>query len=348
MFVSRITICIAAWNSMEFLPALLSSIAKQSFKDLSVVAIDNAYQDGLEAFLRKEHPTVMLLRNVRNLGRSAAYNQAIRYAVEHSPIEESANRYILFVDPHVILEEKCLEQLIKAADERPSAAAFCPVLLRAYSENAHDESLKETIQSERIESCGFTLSGIRNVQMVNPGIMFDQTDMVAEEVFGSPPAISLIRLSGLMSIGYTNMEVFDPLLSEGTEGVDLSWRLQLSGFGAWCIKEAKAYHHLGKFKKTANGWWSKKSKDRSMSTNHRLQKSVGYWLIILKNESLFRLILLTPRFFIKIVGGFLYTLFFDRALFSGTSLVLSSLPHVWRRRRHVQDMRCRSERQSCV
>lgn len=344
MFVSRITICIAAWNSMEFLPALLSSISKQTFTDVSIVVIDNASQDELEPFLRKNYPSIMLLRNVRNLGRSAAYNQVTKYVVEHSPLEDSANRYILFVDPHVILEEDCLEKLVRAADERPSASSFCPTLLRAYSENAHDESLKETIKSERIESCGFSLSKNKKIQPIDAGKMSDQKYLEPEEVFGSPAAMSLMRLYSLMTVAYTNMEVFDPILSEGVENVDLAWRMQISGFNAWCIKEARAYHHLGKFKKVSNGWWSKKQSDRNMSIQHRRQKSFGYWLIVLKNETFFRLILLFPRLIIKFFGGILYSLFFDRTLFSVFPAIINSIPHVSRRRRHLQDLRRRHER----
>ena len=90
---------------MRFLPELLKSIMGQTYKDFNVLIIDNASTDGIEAYLRENFPEITFLRNVRNLGFSAAHNQGIRYAIEHWPQDQLDDRFILLTNPDVILSE---------------------------------------------------------------------------------------------------------------------------------------------------------------------------------------------------------------------------------------------------
>lgn len=342
MFVQRVTIVTVISHSMEVLPAFLASLAEQTEEGVTILVLDNASHDGAEAFIRKAYPNVHYLRNVRNLGRSAACNQAVRYVVEHSPRESLQDRFIVFADPHVIFDVGCVENLLAAAKDRPSAAIFGPLILRAYSENAHDESLKETIQSERIESCGFLLGKDRSVIYRESGKIIEQDAIESSEVFGASPVVYMVRLSALMDIAYSEQEVFDPMLSEGMESIDIGWRAQLLGYGVWCIARAKAYHHLGKFRKESKGWWGRHVARRGLAKEQRRLLSSGYWILLLKNETTWNLMCLCPRLVWRLTRGLVYALCFDRSLFAGFSYIGSSLPDISRRRFRTQSKRTES------
>src|SRR3989338_4939692 len=127
---------------MRFLPDLLKSIAEQTFKEVNVVIIDNASNDGVETFVRDHYPDVVFIRNARNLGFSAAHNQGIRYAIEHWPQHALQNRFILLTNPDIIFTSTYLEEIIKSAHTHPQVASFGGKLLRAFGANLGDEVFK--------------------------------------------------------------------------------------------------------------------------------------------------------------------------------------------------------------
>jgi len=108
----RISINIVAWNSMDYLPDLMASIAKQTYGRFQVVVVDNDSDDGVEAFLNREYPNVAVLRNARNRGFAGAHNQGIRYVLDHWPEDALDDRYILVTNPDVILEPDFLARLV--------------------------------------------------------------------------------------------------------------------------------------------------------------------------------------------------------------------------------------------
>lgn len=77
-----ITILLSAYNSGETIERTLESLMRQTFQDFSVVAIDDASQDGTEAVLKKWQLTFgydrfMLLKNESNLGLTKSLNKGL-------------------------------------------------------------------------------------------------------------------------------------------------------------------------------------------------------------------------------------------------------------------------------
>ena len=76
-----LSICIVNWNGRDLLRPLLASIqASRGTLVLETIIVDNASADGSADLLATEFPSVVLIRNDRNLGFARGNNQAARRA----------------------------------------------------------------------------------------------------------------------------------------------------------------------------------------------------------------------------------------------------------------------------
>src|SRR3989338_8291231 len=119
--MARLTIIMVTWNSAHWLPGGLGSLRQQKFKDYFLQVVDNASGDGSVGVVNEFFPEARMLRNFRNVGFCRAVNQGIRLA---------RSEYILLLNPDVILQRNCLEELVAFADAHPQAGSFGPKLLR--------------------------------------------------------------------------------------------------------------------------------------------------------------------------------------------------------------------------
>src|SRR3989338_6029367 len=157
----HISVNIVAWNSMRYLPDLFRSLFAQTFRDFSVLVIDNGSDDGIEPWLQANYPTVTFIRNARNLGFAPAHNQGIRYALDHWKGEDLSQCFVLVTNPDIIFSPDYLERLMADAATHPEAASFGGKLLRAFGENLQDEVLQETVKSDVFDSTGLAASRAR-------------------------------------------------------------------------------------------------------------------------------------------------------------------------------------------
>jgi glycosyltransferase involved in cell wall biosynthesis len=77
----RVSIVLLSWNQSAFVPACLESIARQSFVDFEVVAIDNGSSDGSADLIERQSEKLglplTLVRNAANEGIPKALNRAL-------------------------------------------------------------------------------------------------------------------------------------------------------------------------------------------------------------------------------------------------------------------------------
>jgi GT2 family glycosyltransferase len=289
----RVSIHIVAWNSMDFLPELMASIAAQTYRDFTVLVIDNASTDGVEPWMRQHHPRVSILRNVRNLGFSPAHNQAIRYALDHWAGEDLNDRFVLVTNPDVILSPTFLETILKEPGAFPQVGSFTGKLLRAHVEHADDDALKETMRSDRIDSTGLVAHRNRTFTDRGAGELDQGQYDQARDVFGVSGALALYRASALQEARYRD-EFFDQDFFAYKEDVDLAWRLRLLGWGARYVPGAVAHHHRNMYGAEKIGFIEtiknrmKKSKRRSFFSNR------NHWSMYMKNELLWNAFLSWP------------------------------------------------------
>src|SRR6185437_4344832 len=80
----RVSVVILCYNNLDFTRACLASLfAFSEYPELEIICVDNASDDGTDAFLRESaarHPELRAIRNPRNLGFAAGNNVGIRAA----------------------------------------------------------------------------------------------------------------------------------------------------------------------------------------------------------------------------------------------------------------------------
>lgn len=339
MAYPNVSIHIATWNSMRFLPELLASIMGQTYRDFNVLVIDNASTDGVEAFLKKQYPEVAFIRNARNLGLCAAHNQGIRYATLHWPQTQLAGRFILLANPDAILTPTFLEELMSATQAHPEVASFGGKLLRAFGENVGDEVFKEVVRSDRIDSVGLNPHRNRTVTDRGAGELDRGQYEEQENVFGISGALALYRASALEEIRFGD-EVLDQDFFAYKEDVDLAWRLQHAGWDALYIPSAVAYHYRGVYGPQMSGLWKYVRPHRGKSSLRNFFSTRNHWLLLLKNLKVVNFLFCFPWVLTYEFGRLMYVLVFERSGWRAFRQTVSLLPRMWKKRQATMKM-CR-------
>ncbi len=111
-----LSIAIVNWNTRQLLIGVLESIfgAPPTF-ELEVIVVDNASSDQSAEAVISKFPQVTLIANQNNRGYAEGNNQAI---------EASTGKFVLMLNPDVILPEGALERAVKFMQDRPQAGAL--------------------------------------------------------------------------------------------------------------------------------------------------------------------------------------------------------------------------------
>jgi N-acetylglucosaminyl-diphospho-decaprenol L-rhamnosyltransferase len=112
---ARVAVVVVNYNSGPYLARCLAALKVQSFRDFTVVVVDNASTDESLGALADIPAGWRAIRLERNIGFAAANNRAI--ASVQSP-------WIAALNPDAFAEADWLEQLMAATRRYPDAAAF--------------------------------------------------------------------------------------------------------------------------------------------------------------------------------------------------------------------------------
>ncbi|MFH1142147.1 MAG: glycosyltransferase family 2 protein [Candidatus Uhrbacteria bacterium] len=291
--MAKVSLNIVTWNGLRYLPELLDSLDQQTFRDFKVRVIDNGSDDGTVEYLSEQRPDIMLVRNVKNHGFAAGHNQAMRFALDRWSETEQENCYVLCCNQDIILTPDFLLRIVEQADNNPKVGAFCGKLLRAYGENLQDEILKETVQSERIDSTGLRANRWRRFTDRGAGEM-DQGQYDQDcDIFGVSGALALYRASVLSDIKLGN-DYFDEDFFSYREDVDLAWRIRTQGWEAHYVPRAVAYHWRGIYGKEKAGVWTRITNRRKKRPFFAAMSTRNQWFVLLKNEHWLNCLLSVP------------------------------------------------------
>lgn len=217
----RLSIIIVNWNCKEYIRSCLKSVFKNIDNKTEVLVVDNCSEDGSAEIVEKEFPKAKLIRNNKNLGFSKANNQGI---------DISEGKYVLTLNPDVILTEGYANELIKIAEHDPKIGAVTGKLL----------NMKK---HELIDSVGHVMYLIRAAQ--DKGSMHIDTNQFKDgPVFGVCAAAALYKKEMLDDIKIDN-EYFDEDFFAYYEDVDLNWHANLMGWKSYFVSNAIAYHARG-------------------------------------------------------------------------------------------------------
>jgi len=116
----RVGLVTVTYSPGDSLAALLDSLPGASHREVTVVLADNGSTDGsVEAAATR--PGVRLLRTGSNLGYGGAANAGVA-------VLDPAIRWILVINPDVVLGPGSIDAMLVAAARHPDAGAFGPLI----------------------------------------------------------------------------------------------------------------------------------------------------------------------------------------------------------------------------
>lgn len=325
----HVAVSIVAWNSMKYLPEAFASLERQTFRDFTVILVDNASNDDPAAHVRTVFPRAVVLRNTHNLGFSRAHNQAISYAKARLTAEHGETA-MLIMNPDVVLEPDFLANLVDALERKPDAASVCGKLLRMVP--IADGPVIEGEKTHTIDTAGLRVRKTRRVSDRGSGEQDGSAYDTTMEVFGPSGALALYRMKALESVAIGD-EYFDNDLFAYKEDVDMAWRMRLRGWKSYYAPRALAYHYRTARGKDKSSIFAVARGRGSKSTFVNFLSYRNHLLVLVKNEQFVNFLAHAPY----IVGyefvKFLFTLVMEPRTLRAVPSLLWMLPRMLRKRR---------------
>ena len=113
------TVSIVSLNTRDLLAACLETVLASTGVTLDVRVVDNCSTDGSPDMVRREFPSVRLIRNAENRGFAAANNMAIR---------DLASRYVLLLNPDTEVPPDAIAGMVAFMDATPDSAICGPLV----------------------------------------------------------------------------------------------------------------------------------------------------------------------------------------------------------------------------
>ena len=202
-----ISVIIINWNGKKFIQECLNGLKEQTFKDFSIIVVDNASKDGSLQLIKRNYPEVKTVALSENLGFAVANNIAI---------ESVKTEYVALLYPDAVPHPGWLENHPQAAFAASKVLFYdnLAVIDRAgdvYTRAGAGLLRDRALSGNKYESQGW--------------------------IFWACAGTELYRTNMLLDIGFFDEDFF--LL---WEDVDLSFRTQFRGYRCLYVPEAIVYH----------------------------------------------------------------------------------------------------------
>lgn len=313
-----VSVLITTYNSASVLEACLRSLARQDYRPLEVIIVDNASNDATRQLLSSLGDGYQILYNETNTGFAAAQNQAMRQA---------RGAWLLSLNPDVILNPDFISELLAAGEEDPRIGAVGGKLLR-WNPQGDPE------RTRVIDSTGICfLPNLRHLDRGAEELDRGQYDQPAY-IFGVTGAAALYRRSLVEDISVEG-EFFDEDFFAYREDADVAWRAQLMGWR--CAYAPRAV-----------GWHVRRvtpSRFRELPLVINRNSIKNRFLMRAKNIALplyLRLLLPVTLRDTVILG---YCVLVDRKLLPAFSFLWARRKAIWKKRKWIQSHRRVSDRE---
>jgi GT2 family glycosyltransferase len=325
--MAKVQIQIVTWNSNRYIGDCLESIERQTYRDFSVLVIDNGSSDGTVKYIRGHFPTVSVLENFKNLGYAKANNQGIKM---------TKSEYILVLNPDTMLDAEFLETIIAFADKHPRGASFggkTYKLERQAIDSRDAGGLHEAVVSEILDSTGLVMSRAR--QAINRGEGEKDTGQYdrAEEVFGLSGSCVLFRKQAIEEIS-TREEFFDQDFFAYKEDVDVAWRFRLFGWESWYVPAAVMFHYRT-FAAVNDAWGARLSARRRISPFLRQLSLCNHYLMLIKNDHFFNVVVASPWIIWQMVKTAILIIFVEPFQVRSLGNIVMLSPKMFAKRRAI-------------
>ncbi|CAG0971146.1 N-acetylglucosaminyl-diphospho-decaprenol L-rhamnosyltransferase [Methanosarcinales archaeon] len=213
--IGTVSIIVLNWNGKQYLETCLSSLVRQTYKNIEIIFVDNGSSDGSIDFVRNEFPGVVILGHAANLGFAEGVNSGIRI---------SGGEFIATINNDAQADDNWIKSLVEVMESDPGIGCCGSKMLRYYARNI-------------IDSAGIVI--YQNGNAYDRGREEKDTGQydIMEEIFGPCAGAALYRREMLDEIGLFDKEYFAYF-----EDVDISFRMHLSGWKCIFVPDAIVYH----------------------------------------------------------------------------------------------------------
>jgi O-antigen biosynthesis protein len=227
-----LSVIIINYNVKHFLEQCLSSVQRAiSTISAEVIVIDNNSMDNSLDYLQPRFPQVRFIANKENAGFSKACNQGLKIAT---------GDHILFLNPDTILPEDCLTECIAFLRSHPDAGALGIKML-----DGGGRFLKESKRSFPSPLTSlyklFGLAGLfphsKTFAKYHLGHLNENENHEVDVLAG---AFMMVKRAVLEKTGG-----FDEVFFMYGEDIDLSYRIQKSGFKNYYFAGSRIIHFKG-------------------------------------------------------------------------------------------------------
>lgn len=244
---------IVTFNDESTIESTIRGILQQSYflsGAVKLLVSDNASSDRTIEIVKANFTGQLeLICHSENLGFCAAHNAGIFKFLQ------SEYELYLALNPDLRLEERALQVLVHAMQQKPEFGAACPRLLRA------DQNLNP-VSPPRLDAAGMCIQrSLRHFDRGSEQLAQNQF-LESSEVFGASGACLLMRRSFIEALSFrcdrdrdlfkvypdlkNDYELRTPLFDEAffayREDADLAWRAQLLGQRYFYCADAIGYH----------------------------------------------------------------------------------------------------------
>ena len=235
----KLSVVIVNYNVKYFLEQALHSASKAlSGIEGEIFVVDNHSADGSAEMVQNRFPAVKLIANKKNVGFSAANNQAIKMC---------SGEYILLLNPDTVVEEDTFLKVIQFMDEHPEAGGLGVKMI--------DGSGKFLPESKRgLPSPAVAFYKIFGLSKLFPKSktfgryhlgFLDKNKIHEVEILSG--AFMLLRKSALDKTGLLDEDYF-----MYGEDIDLSYRIIKAGYKNYYFPGTKIIHYKGESTKKSS------------------------------------------------------------------------------------------------
>src|SRR5687768_1393884 len=227
-----LSIVIVNYNVKFFLEQCLYSLRKSAAGiQTEIIVVDNQSIDGSINYLQPRFPEVQFIVSDTNIGFARASNKGLQYAT---------GEYILFLNPDTLLSENTLETCISFFKKNPDAGALGVKMI-----DGSGRFLKESKRSfpSPLTSL-FKLFGLSKIfphsKLFSTYYLGHLEENKNHEVDVLAGAFMMLRKEVIKTLGS-----FDEKFFMYGEDIDLSYRIQKSGYKNYYIADTEIIHFKG-------------------------------------------------------------------------------------------------------
>jgi GT2 family glycosyltransferase len=210
-----VLIVVVNYNGGALVRECIASCLDQTYKNSTVVIVDNGSTDGSAEELFKAFPHVPQIKNGYNAGWAAGCTKGIAYA---------GSAYVAVVNSDAVLDRACIAEMAAAIESAPRVGSVASRIM------LYD-------RRDTVEACGLSIAADGSScarGRLRPAYGF----LEAEEVFCASDCCCLFKREMLDDIGGYDEDFF--MYCNDT---DIGFRQQLSGWKALYAPAAAAYHY---------------------------------------------------------------------------------------------------------